>query len=96
MMTEITKNRPLCECHNVPKTWYKDSRKKNSGGFWGCTIKKRENDLRYRRTDNGKLKKKEFEQKWEMTPKAYVTRRKWWLNKMREKILIQLEEVQNG
>jgi hypothetical protein len=54
--------------------------------------KRRLQQQRYVRTEHGKKTRKEYEE----TPTYYVAKRKYLLRKMRERIVNQLEEIENG
>lgn len=57
---------PLCECHGAEMSWSKNKRHSN-GGYWRCTIEKRNSQRKYSKTKKGKLTNSKSKKKWSRT-----------------------------
>jgi hypothetical protein len=42
----LERDRQLCRCHGEPSSWHRDARRA-AGGYWRCSVKRREADARY-------------------------------------------------
>jgi|SRR3972149_8011162 len=102
-MTTIDKNMPICKCHNYPMRWKKNPRN-SKGGDWTCTIKRREESLKWQKENKEKraiILKRYFQSekgrkniyKVNNSTKGYLRKRKFQLKGQRENILSELQKL---